>query len=181
MSNQLEDDFSLDGVVGPDDMQLPKLRAPKFNNDIGDQDITLPCDGETQPTHRVKASCAKRTVHTSSRLKKIKVAKPAPPPKVKVEVKDDKGAIKAPKKKVAPTEEEEARRTRSLELAKRIITEAINHAIYAIEENFVRLYGKHIKAMKKDLVEGIKSGANSAADVAIQAILKSKESSANHN
>ena len=174
MSNNYEDPFSLDGILPEgDDQKLPKLKVPvKVEN---------PFDDEESPKHKVERSCAERKVHTSSRLKKGKAVKPAGPPKQKSESKGHggkriKGVVHKEDWKNQNTatagynDDIAERRAKSMDVAKRIITEAIRQATYTISEEFVRSYGKSFKAMKKDMIEAIHSGAEKAKDEVIRAI-----------
>ena len=182
MSDTYEDPFSLDGILPAEDAQLPKLRVPVK--------IEAPFDEDETPKHKVERSCADRKVHTSSRLKKTKAAKPAGPPKVKGESKGHggkrvKGSVNKeswqrndPDVSKATNDAIADRRAKSMDVAKRIIAEAIRQATFTISEEFVRTYGKSFKAMKKDMIDAIQSGAAKAKIEVIKAIEESTVSSA---
>ena len=193
MSQQHEDPFSLDDIVVPEEYtKLPKLRiTPQETNDDPYDDIDLPCDDKPDHKHKVKPSCAKRTIHTSGRVLKAKAAKPAPPAADKAASKEPLPPRKkgAPSKGAIPQTSEyknamrhaaNDRRQRSMQIAERLITEAINQALFSINEDFVRVYGKNIKSMKKDLMNSVEAAAEKAKVTAIEAIMQSTQSSATH-
>ena len=168
MSYEDDGDFSLDGLGQIEEQQAPRLSRVPAATDGN------PFEESQVPQHKVKTSRAKRTVHTSGRLlknkakpsNKAKAAAPAPPPKVKEEAKDEQ-VVKRVSFSSAPDDE---RRKQSMDVAKRIIEQAINHAVYVISEEFVRAYGKSMRTMKKDMIEAIQSGAKMASETAIDAI-----------
>lgn len=186
----MEDAFTLDDVA------LPHLNRKS-------EDITLPMDGEYVPNHKQKPSMVKRETFTTGGCLKNKDMRTAiaiaenkeaktknrkahdakyREKKAKKERADgvpklERGRPPIPVEEAAKRQEEQKlideRVRKSKETAERLIREAVAHALFNIEQDFVKEFAKSTKVMRLALITAIRQGSHRAVDEAVEKIQRS--------